>query len=192
MLEEEYQPRRKLPPHLLPVQPPETPFEFVIRDAMLADLPHVREIYNHYVRNSSITFDEKPISMPAMKAKFQRLSAKKLPFLVAVSPTGQILGYALVVPWIDRAAARYTVESSIYLGPAATGKGLGKPLLGALIERSKAAGLREMVAIIADKGAEASIAIHQGFGFKDVGHMGKVGFKFNRWLGTVMMEKKLK
>ncbi len=192
MLEEEYQPRRKLPLHLLPVEPPETPFEFAIRDATAADLPHVREIYNHYVRNSSITFDEKPISIPAMKAKFQRLSTKKLPFLVAVSPTGQILGYALVVPWIDRAAARYTVESSIYLGPAATGKGLGKPLLGELIERSKAAGLREMVAIIADKGAEASIAIHQGFGFKDVGHMGKVGFKFNRWLGTVMMEKKLK
>ena len=81
---------------------------------------------------------------------------------------------------------------SIYLGPAATNKGLGKALLGELIERSRQAGLRQMIAVIADKGAEGSIAIHKNFGFKDVGHMGKVGYKFDRWLGTVMMEKSLK
>jgi phosphinothricin acetyltransferase len=103
-----------------------------------------------------------------------------------------VLGYAYVTPWKPKAAYRYTVENSIYLGPASTGKGLGKALMTELLARSKAAGIKEIIAVIADKGAEASIAMHKSFGFKDIGHMGKVGFKFGRWLGTVLMQKSLK
>ncbi len=192
MLEEEYAPRRKLPPHLRPAPPEEAPFSFEIRDATLADLPSVREIYNLYVLNSTVTFDETPMTLASLRKKFLHVEELGFPFLVAQNPAGQLLGYAYVTPWKEKAAYRYTVENSIYLGPASTGKGLGKVLLGELITRSKAAGIKEIIAVIADKGAEASIELHRQYGFKDIGHMGKVGFKFGRWLGTVLMQKSLK
>ncbi len=192
MLEEEYQPRRQLPPHLKPPPEPEPVFEYIIRDATMADMPDVREIYNHYVKNSTVTLDEQVMSLNAIKQKFQKSTQKKLPFLVAVSPRGVVLGFAYVYPWREKATYRFTVEDSIYLGPAAAGKGLGKVLLGELIERSKAAGLKEMIAVMTDKGAEASVQMHKNFGFKEIGHMGKVGFKFDRWVGSVLMQKSLK
>jgi L-amino acid N-acyltransferase YncA len=192
MLEEEYQPRRVLPPHLKKAPEPPPVFEFSIRDAVAEDLPHIREIYNHYVLNSTVTFDEKPMTIAGLRRKFSSVQKLGFPYIVAVSPSGQILGYAYVYPWKEKAAYRYTVENSIYLGPASTGKGLGKVLLGELITRSKAAGIKEIIAVIADKGAEGSIKIHKDFGFKDIGHMGRVGFKFGRWLGTYMMQKSLK
>jgi len=192
MLEEEYQPRRVLPPHLKKAPEPTPVFDYSIRPATAADLPHIREIYNHYVLNSTVTFDEKPMTIVALRKKFAAVEKLGFPYIVAESPSGQILGYAYVYPWKEKAAYRYTVENSIYLGPASTGKGLGKVLLGELITRSKAAGVKEIIAVIADKGAEGSIKIHKDYGFKDVGHMGKVGFKFGRWLGTYMMQKSLK
>jgi len=192
MLEEEYQPRRVLPPHLKKAPEPTPVFEYTIRDAVEQDLPHIREIYNHYVLNSTVTFDEKPMTIAALRRKFASVQKLGFPYIVAVSPSGQILGYAYVYPWKEKAAYRFTVENSIYLGPASTGKGLGKVLLGELITRSKAAGIKEIIAVIADKGAEGSIRIHKDYGFKDIGHMGKVGFKFGRWLGTYMMQKSLK
>ncbi|MFU8945704.1 GNAT family N-acetyltransferase [Mycetocola zhadangensis] len=192
MLEEEYQPRRQLPPHLRKKPEPETPFSYTIRDARLEDLPHVREIYNYYVANSVVTFDEDKMSLPKWKAKFAHLTKLGLPFIVAESPNGVILGYALVSPWKDKRAYRYTVENSIYLGPASTGKGLGRVLLGELIERSRQAGLKEILAVISDRGAEGSIALHESYGFVEIGRMGRVGFKFERWLGTVLLQKSLK
>ncbi len=192
MLEEEYQPRRKLPPHLAPAPVPEAPFEYTIRDAVQTDLPYIREIYNHYVMNSTVTFDETAMTLATIRKKFATVTKLGMPFIVAENPVGQLLGYAYVYPWKEKAAYRFTVENSIYLGPASTGKGLGKVLLGQLITRSKAAGIKEMIAVIADKGADASIAMHKSFGFTDIGHMGKVGFKFGRWLGTVLMQKSLK
>lgn len=192
MLEEEYQPRRTLPPHLKPAPAPETPFEYSIRDATVADLPSIREIYNHYVMNSTVTFDEKAMTLQALRKKFEKVSKLGMPFIVAENPAGQILGYAYVYPWKEKAAYRFTVENSIYLGPASTGKGLGTVLMRELLDRSKAAGVKEIIAVIADKGADASIEMHRSFGFKQIGHMGKVGFKFDRWLGTVLMQKSLK
>ncbi|MBM7504258.1 GNAT family N-acetyltransferase [Agromyces aurantiacus] len=192
MLEEEYQQRRELPRHLRRTEPEEPPFAFEIRPARAADLPAVREIYNYYVANSTVTFDEDAMTLREWKQKFAQLEKLGLPFLVAESPSGQLLGYALVAPWKPKRAYRFTVEDSIYLGPAASGKGLGRALLGALIDASKAAGLKEMLAVIADQGADASIALHEKFGFKEIGRMGRVGFKFDRWLGTVLLQKTLK
>lgn len=192
MLEEEYHAghrpfgaHRNLPPL-------EVVFEYEIRDVTAADLPDVREIYNHYVANSVVTFDEDPWTITEARAKFAQLQKLGLPFLVAVSPNEHVLGYAYVAPWKAKAAYRYTVENSIYLGPAATGKGLGNALMAELIDRSKAAGLKEIVAVISDKGAEGSVRLHEKFGFKEIGQMGRVGFKFGRWLGTVLMQKSLK
>ncbi|TFD74698.1 N-acetyltransferase family protein [Cryobacterium psychrophilum] len=163
-----------------------------MREARVTDLPNIREIYNYYVANSTVTFDEDAMTLPEWRDKFYYLSKHGMPFIVAESPAGQVLGYALVAPWKQKRAFRFTVENSIYLGAASTGKGLGRKLLAELIARSKAAGLKEIIAVIADQGADASIKLHEDFGFEEIGRMGKVGFKFERWLGTVLMQKSLK
>ncbi|MES2093889.1 MAG: N-acetyltransferase family protein [Actinomycetota bacterium] len=192
MLEEEYQATHRPREAQRNLPPLEVPFEYSIRHARLEDMPDVREIYNHYVANSTVTFDETPLTLRELRAKFQHVTKLGMPFLVAESPSQQILGYAYVYPWKEKAAYRFTVENSIYLRAASTGKGLGRVLMGELITASKAAGLKEIIAVIADRGAEASIAMHREFGFKEIGRMGRVGFKFDRWLGTVLMQKSLK
>jgi phosphinothricin acetyltransferase len=193
MLEEEYdKSRRSLPRHLRRRADRERPFSFEIRPAREADIPDIREIYNYYVTNSVVTFDEKRWTLGQWREKYDHLAKLGLPFLVAESPTGQVLGYALVAPWSGKSSFRYTVENSIYLGQAAAGKGLGRALLEALIAACEEQGIREIVAVISDKGAEASIALHEKLGFEEVGRMGRVGFKFGRWLGTVYLQKSLK
>jgi len=191
--EEEYDPKRAL--RAAKLRRPDTaaePFAFAIRDATLLDMPHCRAIYNHYVANSTVTFDEAPLTQAAFRSKFTRIQKEGNPWIVAVSPGGEVLGYAYAGMYRDRSAYRYTVEDSVYLAPAATGRGIGKALLAELVRRAKAAGRKEIIAIIADRGAEASIALHAKLGFKEQGRMGRVGFKFGRWLGTVFMQKSLK
>ncbi len=192
MLPEEYQKARVLPPHLRKQPAPEAPFSYVIRDAKSSDLPDIREIYNHYVLNSVVTFDEKAMTLREWKGKFAHLTKHGYPILVAETPSGQVIGYALVQPWRQKSAFRYTVENSIYLRAASTGKGLGRDLLGALVDRCQEAGYREMIAVIADSGAEASIKLHEEYGFKEVGRMGRVGFKFGRSIGTVTLQRSMK
>ncbi|GAA3205920.1 N-acetyltransferase family protein [Microbacterium terregens] len=193
MLEEEYdRDRRRLPRHLRKLPAPETEFSYAIRPVEDRDIPDIREIYNYYVTNSVVTFDEKKWTLAQWREKAAYLAKLNLPFLVAQSPSGQILGYALVQPMSSKSAYRYSVENSIYLGHAAAGKGLGRALLEALIDACEAAGIREIVAVISDKGAEASVALHEKLGFVEVGRMGRVGFKFGRWLGTIYMQKHLK
>lgn len=191
--DEDYDPKRALrAARQRRPDPPVSDGAFVIRDAVLADVPHCRAIYNHYVANSTVTFDEAPLSHQAMRAKFLKGQKAGHPWLVAESPSGEILGFAYVAAYRDRSAYRFTVEDAIYLGPAAIGKGIGKALLTELIERARAAGLREIVAVIADRGAEGSIALHERLGFKEIGRMGRVGYKFDRWVGTVFMQRSLK
>jgi len=193
MLEEEYEKdRRRLPRHLRPSPEAERDFLFAVRPAEDRDIPDIREIYNYYVTNSVVTFDEDTWSIAQWREKFDTLGRLGLPFLVAESPTGQILGYALVQPMSSKSAYRYSVENSIYLGQAATGKGLGRALLVELIAACERVGIRQMVAVISDKGAASSIALHEKLGFVEVGRMGRVGFKFGRWLGTIYLQKSLK
>ena len=138
MLEEEYEPRRLSKPfHLRRLDPPEPAFAYEIRAARAEDLPDVRQIYNHYVTNTMVTLDTDTRTLRTWRSKFAYLSRLGLPFLVAVSPSGQVLGYALCEPWIQKRAYRFTAEESIYLRPASTGKGLGKALLTALMTASK-------------------------------------------------------
>ncbi|MEJ1921512.1 GNAT family N-acetyltransferase [Microbacterium sp. KHB019] len=184
--------RRRLPRHLQAPAPEPDTFSYTIRPARVGDLPDVRGIYNHYVANSVVTFDEKASTHRYWREKFAFLAKLKLPFLVAVTPSNEVIGYALVQPWASKSAYRYTVEDSIYLGPGAGGKGLGTALLEALIEACEQIGLREVVAVISDSGAEASIRLHEKHGFTEVGRMGRVGFKFGRSLGTVYLQRSLK
>lgn len=191
MLTEEYEPRRKRPRRHIPDSAP-TAFTWVITDATEDDVPDVLALYRHYVRNSVVTFDEKPPTLSAFRSRFRHLQKVGYPFRVARSPQGTLLGYAYVFPFREKSAFRATVESSIYLGPAATGRGLGTVLLADLIEKSQAAGLKEMIAVIADQGAEASLALHAKYGFVETGRMGKVGFKFERWIGIILMQRSLR
>lgn len=162
-----------------------------LRAATPEDVKQITEIYNYYVINSVVTFDIEKSTESTWLEKLEYLNGLGLPFIVAQSASGNVLGFAYVAPWRAKAAYRRTVENTIYLRPAAIGKRLGTRLLAELIERSKAAGVKEIVAVISDKGADTSIALHEAFGFKKQGHLAKVGFKFNRWLGTVLLQKSL-
>jgi len=175
---------------LRPTAQPEV-FAFSIRAARAGDLPHIREIYNHFVRNSVVTLDERPSSVPYWRDRYALLNRLGLPFLVAVSPGGGVLGFALAQPWAGGSAYRYTVEDSIYLGPGAGGKGLGTALLSAVIEACERAGIREMVAVISDSKADASLRLHARLGFVEAGRTERVGQRFGRDLGTVYMKKRL-
>ena len=190
MLREEYEKPRK-PPRLSREPKEPTTFSWTVTDATEADLPDVLALYRHYVRNSVVTFDEKPPTLTQFRSKFRHLQKLGYPFRIARSPQGTLLGYAYVFPFREKSAFRKTVESSIYLGPAATGRGLGKVLLADLISACTQAGLKEIIAVIADQGAEASLALHQKFGFVETGRMGKVGFKFERWIGIILMQRSL-
>lgn len=192
MLEEEYQRRRVLPRHLRAPVPAEAAFSYTIRAAEPRDLPDVREIHTHYVRNSSVTFDPAAFTFARWKQRYDEVRRRGLPFLVAENPSGQILGYALVDPWNPRDRSNHVVEDSIYLGAASGGKGLGRALMEALLAECRAAGVREVIAVIADRQAEASIRLHERLGFEEVGRMGKVGYKYDRWLGTVTMRLRLR
>jgi phosphinothricin acetyltransferase len=168
---------------------PET--ENIVREATTEDLVEITEIYNFYILNSVITFDVEEQTLDEWKSKFEYLEGLGLPFIVSQSPTGQVLGFAYLAPWRQKAAYRRTAENSIYLKPSARGKHIGTQLLKELLVRGKKAGLREVVAVISDRGTEASIAMHTKFGFKENGRLAKVGFKLGKWVGVVMMQKSL-
>lgn len=165
--------------------------DITLRSANADDMKQIAEIYNYYVTNSVVTFDIEATTAATWTEKLEYLEGLELPFIVAQSASGTIFGFAYVAPWRQKAAYRRTVEDTIYLRPAAIGKRIGTRLLTELIERSRAAGVKEIVAVISDKGADPSIALHEAFGFKRQGHLAKVGFKFNRWLGTVLLQKSL-
>lgn len=165
--------------------------DITLRAATKEDGKEITDIYNYYVINSVVTFDIEKTTEATWLDKLEYLNGLDLPFIVAQSASGDVLGFAYVAPWRAKAAYRRTVENTIYLRPAAIGKRIGTKLLAELIVQSKAAGVREIVAVISDKGADTSIALHEAFGFKKQGHLAKVGFKFNRWLGTVLLQKSL-
>ena len=165
--------------------------DITLRTATAEDMKQIAEIYNYYVTNSVVTFDIEATTEATWTEKLEYLQGLELPFIVAQSASGTIFGFAYVAPWRQKAAYRRTVEDTIYLRPAAIGKRIGTRLLTELIDRARAAGVKEIVAVISDKGADPSIALHEAFGFKRQGHLAKVGFKFNRWLGTVLLQKSL-
>jgi phosphinothricin acetyltransferase len=105
--------------------------------------------------------------------------------------SGEVVGYAYATPWRPKPAYRYTVENSIYLAPGRTGQGLGGALLEALLTACAQTHLRQIIAVIADAGTDASVALHRRFGFTDVGRLAAVGYKHDRWIDTVLMQRTL-
>ena len=167
------------------------PLSVKLRAAEAKDCFAICEIYNFYIQNSVVTFDEQNMAVSQWQEKLTYLNKQKLPFIVAESDNGELLGFAYVAPWRQKSAYRTTVEDSIYLRAAATGKRVGTKLLEELLKLSKQVGVKEVVAVISDSGAESSVRLHERFGFKKQGHLAKVGFKFDRWLGTILMQKSL-
>jgi phosphinothricin acetyltransferase len=163
--------------------------ELVIRDATEADSEAVQAIYAHHVLNGTASYDLDPPSVNAIRDKIRHVREARWPFIVA-ELQGEIAGYAYATQFRDRLAYRFTAEDSIYVHPSKTGRGVGKALLNALIERSADSGFKTIVAVIG--GAEpASIAVHSSCGFEEVGRLKAVGFKKERWLDSVYMQRAL-
>jgi L-amino acid N-acyltransferase YncA len=163
--------------------------EILIRDVAESDADAVAAIYGHHVLYGTASYDTDAPSAAQTLAKIRRITGAGWPFIVA-ELHGEVAGYAYVTQFRDRAAYRFTAEDSIYVHPEHMGSGVGKALLATLLDRSAAAGFLTLVAVIG--GAEpASIALHAGFGFEEVGRLTAVGFKFGRWLDSVYMQRQL-
>ncbi|GLK55374.1 phosphinothricin acetyltransferase [Methylopila capsulata] len=163
----------------------------LIRTADLADVPAIATIYGDHVLHGTASFEEVPPSVDEMTGRLRAVLDAGLPYIVAEAQ-GVIVGFAYAGPHRPRAAYRHTVEDSIYLAPEAQGRGLGRALLDELIRRCEATGrLRQMIAVIGDSANAGSIAVHTRAGFRMVGAMTNVGFKFGRWLDTVIMQRPL-
>jgi phosphinothricin acetyltransferase len=163
---------------------------FVIRTAASGDIAAFTEIYRESVLNGVASYEIDPPSLPEMAARFETITGKGYPYIVAVEQTGLILGFAYASAFRTRPAYRWMVEDSVYLAPEARGKGIGRALLSELIRRATALGFRQMVAVIG--GAHpASIALHRAAGFGEAGRMTATGFKHGRWLDTVFMQRAL-
>jgi L-amino acid N-acyltransferase YncA len=161
----------------------------LIRDVREADAAAMAGIYAHHVLNGTASYDIEPPSLADTLAKLRRITKAGWPFLVA-EEDGRVAGYAYVTQLRDREAYRFTCENSIYVASDCTGRGIGRALLDALCERASAFGFRQMIAVIG--GAEpASIALHERSGFAHAGRLRNVGFKKERWLDTVYMQKGL-
>ncbi|MFJ6514989.1 GNAT family N-acetyltransferase [Streptomyces sp. NPDC091406] len=164
--------------------------EPVIRPVVPADLSAVAEIYTYYVRHTVITFEENPPPVAAWHQRLDELAALSLPFLVA-EWSGEVVGYAYAAPWRPKPAYRHTVENSIYLAPDHTGRGLGGALLEALLAACAGTPVRQMIAVIADTGTDASVALHRRYGFTEAGRLAAVGHKHGRWVDTLLMQRTL-
>lgn len=161
-----------------------------IRPAEPDDLGAVAEIYRHYVSDTVVTFEQTPPDADEWARRFHGIVELGLPFLIAESGDG-ILGYAYATRWRSRPAYAHTAEESVYVAPGATGRGVGRALLAELLEHCAGAGIREVIAVVADTGDPASLELHRRCGFADAGRLCRVGHKHGRWLDTVLLQRKL-
>ncbi|WP_167102513.1 GNAT family N-acetyltransferase [Amycolatopsis granulosa] len=163
----------------------------IVKPVVSADLPSIAGIYAGYVRGSTATFELEPPDLAEWTRRRAAVTDAGLPFLAA-EVDGRLAGYAYCSPWKPRPAYRYTAENSIYLAPWATGRGVGGVLLDALLHSCREAGLREVIAVIADPERNpASTALHRRRGFADAGVLRNVGHKHDRWLDTLLLQKSL-
>jgi phosphinothricin acetyltransferase len=162
----------------------------VIRPATLADVPAITAIYAHAVTYGTATFEIDPPDEREMTARLRALIDGGFPYLVAESD-GAVRGYAYAGPYRARIAYRYTLENSVYVAPDCHRQGVGRALMNELVSQAAALGFRQMIAVIGDSAQAASIALHRAAGFEMVGTFAAVGFKFGRWLDTVLMQRSL-
>ncbi|TDY03095.1 GNAT family N-acetyltransferase [Mycolicibacterium litorale] len=165
--------------------------DFAIANTSPDQLAAIGDIYAHHVRTGVATFELTPPDPAEWDRRYEAVLEKGLPFLTATMD-GKVAGYAYCAPWKPRCAYQSTVEDSIYLAPHAVGRGVGGRLLDELLDRCAAVGIREVIAVIADADASASLALHRNRGFLDAGRLRAVGFKHGRWLDTLLLQRSLR
>ncbi len=151
-----------------------------IRPIVTADMATVADIYNHYVHGTIVTFEEQAVTPDTIAARVGEARSGGFPWLVA-EQGGRVCGYAYALPWKQRSAYRFSVESTVYLAADQTGRGLGSALYQELIERLRARDVHAIVGGISLPTPE-SIALHEKLGFRKVAHFSEVGRKFDRWI----------
>jgi phosphinothricin acetyltransferase len=161
-----------------------------IRPATPADIPAITRIYAHAVLHGTATFELDPPGEAEMTRRMMTLLDGKFPYVVAENG-GTLAGYAYAGPYRARPAYRFTVEDSIYVDPNTHRRGLGRALLTRLIEEAEHHSFRQMIAVIGDSANAPSIEVHRALGFRMVGNFENVGFKFGRWLDSVLMQRDL-
>lgn len=153
-------------------------------------MPAFAAIYAHHVLHGLASFETEPPAEPEMRRRFDAIVGAGYPY-IAAEHDGRIVGYAYANAFRPRPAYRYTVEDSIYIAPDARGAGLGRRLLERLIVECEARGYRQMLAVIGDSANEPSIALHRACGFDRMAVFNGIGFKFGRWVDTVLMQRTL-
>ena len=165
--------------------------QFQVRPSTEDDLGVITRIYSHHVLHSAATFELDPPAQDEMAKRRSAILALGMPYLVAEHQQA-VVGYAYASPYRPRPAYRFTVEDSIYIDPGHVGRGCGRALLASLIEHCEQGPSRQMIAVIGDSANTASIRLHQHFRFRSVGTLSAVGFKFDRWIDTVLMQRELR
>lgn len=162
----------------------------IIRPSQDQDIDQVTAIYAYHVRNSTGTFEVDPPTAHDMAQRRAEVLSKQLPYLVAVNGAA-VLGFAYCNWFKPRPAYRYSAEDSIYMAPDAAGQGLGRALLTELCSQAERAGVRKLIAVIGDSTNHGSMGVHRHVGFEPVGTLKSCGWKFDRWLDVVLMDKAL-
>src|SRR5262245_60097907 len=161
-----------------------------IRPAEPRDLAAVTRIYDHAVRYGTASFEIEPPNEHEMARRYEALRTGGYPYLVA-ELDGRIVGFAYAGPHRARPAYRWSVEDSIYIASGSERRGIGRALLQRLIADAESGGFRQMIAVIGDSANVASIELHRAAGFRLIGTFDNVGFKFGRWLDSVLMQRPL-
>lgn len=161
-----------------------------LRPATPDDLPAIGAVYAHHVLHGLASFETEPPTADEMRRRYDALASGGFPYLVAAAGA-QVLGYAYAGPYRARPAYRFTVEDSIYVAPDAAGRGVGRALLSKLVSECEQRGYRQMLAVIGDSGNAASIGLHRACGFEMKCVLDAVGFKFGRWVDSVIMQRAL-
>tara|TARA_B110000503_G_C7071570_1_gene381096 strand:- start:546 stop:1064 length:519 start_codon:yes stop_codon:yes gene_type:complete len=160
----------------------------IIRNSIHADLPQICNIYDYHVTHGTGTFELTPPTLIDMEGRRKDVLDKGLPYLVAVQHE-KVVGFAYCNWFKPRPAYRFSAENSIYLTPDSIGHGLGRGLLAELSSRAEKVGIRKLIAVIGDSENLSSIGAHSAAGFEQVGVLRSCGWKFNRWLDVILMEK---
>ena len=161
-----------------------------MRPATPDDIGEIHAIYAHHVLKGLASFEEEAPSAPELRRRYDEVTGRGLPYLVAEFG-GMVAGYAYCTLYRARSAYRYALEDSVYIRPDAQGRGIGRTLLAELVRRCETLGYRQMIAVIGDSANAASIGLHASAGFLRVGTLRSVGFKFGRWVDSVLMEHPL-
>jgi L-amino acid N-acyltransferase YncA len=164
--------------------------DVLLRAAKPGDISEITRIYAHAVRHGTASFELDAPDITEMTGRYQAMVATGYPYLVA-QRAGELLGFAYAGPYRMRPAYKWTVEDSVYVAPQLQRHGVGSALLRRLIELSESKGYRQMIAVIGDSANAGSIELHRALGFHMVGTLANTGFKFGRWLDTVLMQRSL-